>query len=271
MLLANTFGQVADKIFAQNADAMSPGIAWLGALCYTLQIFFDFSGYSDMALGLGAIFGFKFPENFNYPYISKTISEFWRRWHISLSTWFKEYLYIPLGGSRRGLSRTCLNLGIVFAATGFWHGAAWNFIVWGLWNGFFVIAERFLGLNRDCARPMWQSALLHVYCILAFMLGWVLFRSPDLSYAVTYIGNMFGLVEHGQDIYVLAYYFDTIERITLVFALLFCVPVMKVFLQRFGKNSIVNILQNLACYGLLILSTAQIAAGTYNPFIYFRF
>lgn len=271
MLLANTMGQVADKIFSQNADAFSPGIAWLGALCYTLQIFFDFSGYSDMAIGLGAIFGFKFPENFNYPYISKTISEFWRRWHISLSTWFKEYLYIPLGGSRKALSRTCINLGIVFLATGFWHGAAWNFIVWGLWNGFFVIFERLTGLNKEKSRPWWQKACMHFYCILAFMLGWVLFRAPDLSYALTYIGNMFALVPHDHGIYAFIYYFDTVEWISLVFALFFCVPLMRNLVLKHQQNALVASVMNVLCYGLLLLSSAQIAASTYNPFIYFRF
>ena len=165
MLIANTFGEIADKVFNQDATAVSPGIAWIGAIAYTLQIFFDFSGYSDMAIGLGRIFGFKFKENFNYPYISKTISEFWRRWHISLSTWFKEYLYIPLGGNRKSPTRTYINLSIVFLATGIWHGAAWNFICWGIWNGLFIVIERFFGLNREKNYKWYQSFMLHVYCI----------------------------------------------------------------------------------------------------------
>lgn len=166
MLIANTFGEIADKVFNQDATAVSPGIAWIGAIAYTLQIFFDFSGYSDMAIGLGRIFGFKFKENFNYPYISKTISEFWRRWHISLSTWFKEYLYIPLGGNRKSPTRTYINLSIVFLATGIWHGAAWNFICWGIWNGLFIVIERFFGLNREKNYKWYQSFMLHASCLL---------------------------------------------------------------------------------------------------------
>lgn len=142
MLLANTMGAIADKIFAQAPDTFSLLVAWLGGVAYSLQLFFDFSGYSDMAIGLGLIFGFKFLENFNYPYISKSITEFWRRWHISLSTWFKQYVYISLGGNRAGKWKTLRNLGIVFLLTGIWHGAAWNFVIWGLWNGFFIILEK---------------------------------------------------------------------------------------------------------------------------------
>ena len=152
MLIANTCGEIADKIFIQNPENFSTSVAWLGAISYTLQIYFDFSGYSDMAIGLGHIFGFKFKENFNYPYISKTITEFWRRWHISLSTWFKQYLYIPLGGNRISLKRTYVNLFIVFLATGVWHGASWNFVVWGLWNAFFIIIERYFCLNKESKR-----------------------------------------------------------------------------------------------------------------------
>ena len=272
MLIANIFGEVADKIFSQNADSFSPGIAWLGAVSYTLQIYFDFSGYSDMAIGLGAIFGFKFPENFNYPYISKTISEFWRRWHISLSSWFKEYLYIPLGGNRKGKLRTYISLSIVFLATGVWHGAAWNFVIWGLWNGLFILIERYFGLNRpENIKTRFMAFMLHIYCILVFVIGWVLFRSPDLTYALTYIGNMFGLVRHDHNIYTLLYYMDTVQYFIAVFAFLFCMPVAKKWLGFSMKNSIASWGMNIACYGLLILCTAQIAASTYNPFIYFRF
>ena len=148
VLIANTMGAIADKIFTQAPDTFSHSIAWLGAVAYTFQIYFDFSGYSDMAIGLGLIFGFKFLENFNYPYISKSITEFWRRWHISLSTWFKQYVYISLGGNRQGKVKTIRNLGIVFLLTGIWHGAAWNFVVWGIWNGFFIILEKLLNIKE---------------------------------------------------------------------------------------------------------------------------
>ncbi len=272
MLIANVFGQVADKIFSQNADSFSPGIAWLGAISYTIQIYFDFSGYSDMAIGLGAIFGFKFPENFDYPYISKSISEFWRRWHISLSSWFKQYLYIPIGGNKKGKFRTYINLGIVFLATGFWHGAAWNFIIWGAWNGLFVIVEKVFNINKDNKRrSFFRSFILHFYCILVFVIGWVLFRSPDMSYAFTYVCNMFGLIPHSHNVYNLVYYMDTLEFITLPIALLFCLPIAKNLLVLSDKFTIVSWGTNIICYVLLILSSAYVAGSTYNPFIYFRF
>ena len=272
MLIANTFGEIADKVFASNPDSFSPLIAWLGAVCYTLQIYFDFSGYSDMAIGLGAIFGFKFPENFNYPYISKTITEFWRRWHISLSSWFREYLYIPLGGNRKGNRRTYLNLFLVFLATGVWHGAAWNFVIWGIYNGFFVIIERLFKLNKDTqTRPLYQIGLLHIYCILAFIIGWVLFRSPDLEYAISYISNMFFCLDYTEEPYILEYYISALDALLLVFALIVCLPVFKNTLYRSENSTFLSVAVNICTYILLIISTAQIAGSTYNPFIYFRF
>src|SRR5574344_909973 len=271
VLLANTFGEIADKVFAQNADSFSPGVAWLGAIAYTLQIFFDFSGYSDMAIGLGRIFGFTFKENFNYPYISKSITEFWRRWHISLSTWFKEYLYIPLGGNKKSPIRTYINLSIIFLATGIWHGAAWNFICWGIWNGLFIVIDRFFGLNQEKKYKWYQYITLHVYCILAFVIGWVMFRAPDMNYALTYIGNMFGLVEHKEDLYKMIYYIDVIPSITIITALVCSMPVFKNIIEQTNKRSIILWLFNAWLYVLLILSTAVIASSTYNPFIYFRF
>ena len=272
MLIANTFGEIADKVFASNPDSFSPLIAWLGAVCYTLQIYFDFSGYSDMAIGLGAIFGFKFPENFNYPYISKTITEFWRRWHISLSSWFREYLYIPLGGNRKGNRRTYLNLFLVFLATGVWHGAAWNFVIWGIYNGFFVIIERLCKLNKDTqTRPLYQIGLLHIYCILAFIIGWVLFRSPDLEYAISYISNMFFCLDYTDEPYILEYYISALDALLLVFALIVCLPVFKNTLYRSENSTFLSVAVNICTYILLIISTAQIAGSTYNPFIYFRF
>lgn len=180
MLIANTLGAVADRIFALPVDQFGTGIAWIGAAAYTMQLFYDFSGYSDMAIGLGSVFGFKFLENFNYPYISKSITEFWRRWHISLSTWFKEYLYIPLGGNRRGRRRTYLNLFIVFLATGVWHGAAWNFVLWGMWHGLFIIIERITGWHKRVGGWL-LSAAQHIYTILIFTIGWVMFRAPPPS------------------------------------------------------------------------------------------
>ena len=271
MLIANTAGEIADKVFAQQADAFSPGIAWIGALSYTIQIFFDFSGYSDMAIGLGAIFGFKFKENFNYPYNTKTITEFWRRWHISLSTWFKEYLYIPLGGNKKGKYFTYLNLFIVFLVTGIWHGATWSFVVWGLWNGLFIIVERFFGLNKEKEYSLIKKILLHLYCILVFVIGWVIFRAPDLSYAVKFICNMFALIPHEHGTYKLVYYLDVIPITMIIIGILCSLPIFK-NLHIKAENSTIGIwIYNAWIYLLLLLSTVIIATATYNPFIYFRF
>lgn len=166
VLIANTLAEVVDKIFAQAPENLTTGVSWLGAVAYCLQLYYDFSGYSDMAIGLGLMFGFRFLENFNYPYISKSITEFWRRWHISLATWFKLYLYIPLGGNRKGAVRTYWNLFAVFLVTGIWHGAAWSYVAWGIWNGIFIVIERFFGLDKDKNDRWYVSAAKHVYAFL---------------------------------------------------------------------------------------------------------
>ena len=215
MLLANTMGAVADKIFTQPTEQLDVAISWLGAVCYTLQIYYDFSGYSDMAIGLGSIFGFKFLENFNYPYISKSITEFWRRWHISLSTWFKEYLYIPLGGNKKGSLRTYFNLFIVFLVTGFWHGATWSFIVWGIWNALFIIVERMSGIYKKTGNIAF-SIFQHFYTISAFTIGWVIFRADTLTYAYKYILAMFGFNQNIVPVYKWGYYVDRLEIIAFI-------------------------------------------------------
>ena len=176
LLLANTAGRMADLVFTATAQQLDIRVAWLGALCYCLQIYFDFSGYSDMAIGLGRMFGFQFLENFNYPYVSSSIKEFWRRWHISLSSWFRDYLYIPLGGNRKGKLRTEVNKGIVFFCTGLWHGASWNFVLWGLWHGVFIILEDLLPKGGKVRR-----AIGHVTTPLIVLLGFVLFRADTLG------------------------------------------------------------------------------------------
>jgi len=189
MLVANTVAVPADAIFALPTSELTPGLAWLGIVCYTLQIYFDFSGYSDMAIGLARLFGFRFPENFNYPYIARSMTEFWRRWHISLSTWFRDYLYVPLGGNRHGSARTYLNLWLVFFLCGLWHGAAWTFVAWGLYHGSFLVLER-LGLGRRL-ESLWTPAR-HAYTILAVMVGWVFFRSETLQQAGSFLSAMAG-------------------------------------------------------------------------------
>lgn len=270
MLIANTLGAVADKIFAQPVEQFDAWTAWLGAICYSLQLFYDFSGYSDMAIGLGLIFGFRFMENFNYPYISKSITEFWRRWHISLSTWFKEYLYIPLGGNRVASSRMYFNLFVVFLATGIWHGAEWTFVVWGLWHGFFIILEKATGWHK--AKKGWNLNLAqHIYTIFAFVIGWVIFRAPNLSYAWAYIKNMFGLISEHKIAYKYAYYIDNIEIIAIVIGILCSMPIFNKILAIKYKHKVWRSLVNIWLIILFILSSATIAASTYNPFIYFRF
>lgn len=273
VLIANTMGAIVDKIFVQDPHNFSHLIAWIGSIAYTFQLYFDFSGYSDMAIGLGLIFGFKFMENFNYPYISKSITEFWRRWHISLSTWFKQYVYISLGGNRLSKLKTLRNLGIVFLLTGIWHGAEWTFVIWGIWHGFFIILEKILNIKEfeKNEHSIQVNVLRHIYCIFVFVIGWVIFRAENLKYAWDYLMNMFGLLHlHPEKFsYTLLYYVDKIEVITFIVAILCCVPIFQNMIYQ--QNKIVKGVVNIWLLILLFLSTITIASNTYNPFIYFRF
>ena len=270
VLIANTMGAIADKIFIQDPYTFSHGIAWIGSIAYSLQLFFDFSGYSDMAIGLGLIFGFRFMENFNYPYISKSVTEFWRRWHISLSTWFKQYVYIPMGGNRNGKTKQLRNLGIVFLLTGIWHGAAWNFVIWGAWHGFFIIMEKISGIDKD-NKSKTINFFKHIYCIFAFVIGWIIFRSDNIKYACKYLLNMFGLLQiKTEEIsFGLSYYIDRFEIIIFIVAILCSIPIFKNILKL--KNTISKIVINIWILILFVLSVSTIATDTYNPFIYFRF
>lgn len=270
MLIANTLGEVADKIFSQPVENFDMLTAWIGAIAYTLQLYYDFSGYSDMAIGLGSIFGFKFLENFNYPYISKSITEFWRRWHISLSTWFKEYLYIPLGGNRVSKRRNLFNLFVVFLATGIWHGASWNFIFWGIWHGAFIIFEKISGWHKK-EGGFKLSLAHHVYTIFAFIIGWVMFRADNMGYAWNYIKNMFGLISDQKISYKLSYYIDNIEIFAFLIAIVCAMPLFREMLYVKRERKTLRTIINLWLFVLFILSVAVIAASTYNPFIYFRF
>ncbi len=270
MLIANTMGAIADKIFVQAPDTFTPLVAWIGSIAYSFQLFYDFSGYSDMAIGLGLIFGFRFMENFNYPYISKSITEFWRRWHISLSTWFKQYVYIPLGGNKISRNRTYINLTVVFFLTGLWHGASWNFIFWGLWNGFFIILEKMTGWHKETDKPF-INFLKHLYTIFIFIIGWVMFRADNMHYAAIYLKNMFGLVKVHDIAYGISYYGDTVEVLTFIIAIICAMPVFSKILEIKQERKILRSIVNIWLIILFILSTAAIAASTYNPFIYFRF
>lgn len=273
MLIANVMGAVADKIFIQDPHCFSHSIAWLGSLAYSFQLYFDFSGYSDMAIGLGMIFGFRFMENFNYPYISKSITEFWRRWHISLSTWFKEYVYISLGGNRCSKLKTIRNLGLVFLLTGVWHGAAWNFVLWGIWHGVFIIFEKMINIKnlQEKQTLIWQRIFWHIYCIFIFLIGWVMFRADNMKYAWDYLMNMFGLLALRKEefLYSFTYYVDNVEIITFIAAIICSIPIFKNILEIKTKWKVLLI--NIWLIALLIFSIASIAASTYNPFIYFRF
>lgn len=270
VLLANFVAQIADNIF-DSGSTFSAATAWLGAIAYTLQIYFDFSGYSDMAIGLGRIFGFHFLENFNYPYISKSITEFWRRWHISLGTWFKEYVYIPLGGNRKGNFHTYQNLFIVFCVTGLWHGANWTFILWGLWHGCFVIIERFLGLSK--LKNSRFDFLRHIYTILAFIIGWTLFRADTISEGLGFIAAMFHLYVPKVMPVTIEYYLTEKTIIILIISVLASTPLMNFLLHRIYNfaGHWNYMLENGYLTIILILSISYLAASTYNPFIYFRF
>ena len=263
VLVSNVLGLCVDTIYSNDLSFIDYKVAWIGALAYTFQIYYDFSGYSDMAIGLGKMFGFDILENFNYPYVSKSISEFWRRWHISLGSWFREYLYIPLGGNRKGEIRTYINLCIVFFLTGLWHGANLTFVFWGLYHGFFRIIER-LGFDKWLKK---HDVLATIYCFLVVNFGWVIFRSTSIINSLRYLARM-----------ILPFKFNnsTIEMYTFlnlkivfigVVAILGAGCVPKKIADKW-KNSIP---EAIYCVFLLILCLASIASNTYNPFIYFQF
>lgn len=267
VLIANNMAVVADAAFnllINGAFQSSTAMAWLGAISYSLQIFFDFSGYSDMAIGLGMMFGFKFEENFKYPYISANVSEFWRRWHISLGSWFRDYVYIPLGGSRVSKKRLVFNLFVVWSLTGIWHGANWTFIAWGLMYFVLLTVEKLTGLAK---KNTWWS---HLYTLLFVVIGWVIFKSTGLGAAVTYIKAMFGIGSTGfTDKAVGAYLAQ--NWIFYVFALIGCVPIIPLIDAKLKNNKVWNIIYTVAIAAILIVSTSYIMNNAYNPFIYFNF
>ena len=243
-------------------------MAWLGAVSYTFQIYYDFSGYSDMAIGLGKMFGFKFLENFNYPYISKSISEFWRRWHISLGSWFRDYVYFPLGGSRvTNKSRLVLNLFVVWFLTGVWHGANWTFIIWGLMYFVLITLEKLSDFENKLKK---LGILKYIYTMFFVILGWVIFRSNNLVQAITYIGNMFGIGVTGiiNDQFYL-YFIE--NRYFFLCATLFSMPITRVFTKKIDNYKIVAPVYIIILMLTFIISISYIFKGSYNPFIYFNF
>ena len=272
VLIANQMGFVADTMFSYAPGSICTPEAWIGAICYTLQIFFDFSGYSDMAIGLGCIFGFDFKENFNYPFISGSIQEFWRRWHISLSTWFKEYVYIPLGGNRKGNARTTINKLVVFFLTGFWHGANFTFIVWGMIHGFCQMLETYQIIPT---KKKWFKPIGHIYTMLVVVLAFVLFRADTLSQGFGIIGQMFNcsMGDSAVNAQITAC-LTGLFIVALVFAVLLSTPIFKVIRAKFEKTKTANLYNYVAYMGSLVvfaLAILSLLSSKYNPFIYFRF
>lgn len=266
VIIADILGAMADNIFSLYEKGIDTPTAWIGAICYTFQIYYDFSGYSDMAIGLGHMFGFRFMENFNYPYISKSITEFWRRWHISLSTWFKEYLYIPLGGNRKG--NVYVNLFIVFLVTGIWHGASWTFILWGIWHGIFIVFERLIK-NKSWYINI-PSIIKYLVTMFIVIIGWVLFRADNVSQAFGYLEVMFG-VNSNANLYEFTYFINKKLVLWIVVAALGSLPFISNKLRKYNGNKSFEIISTVGILILFILSIVFIINSTYSPFIYFQF
>lgn len=273
MLLANQLGLLADQVYATRPEFLTTALAWLGAAAYTGQIYFDFSGYSDMAIGLGRMFGFHFLENFNYPYLSQSVTEFWRRWHISLSTWFRDYLYIPLGGNRCAHWKHIRNILVVWALTGLWHGAAWNFLCWGLYFGLLLLGEKY-GWGRILERA--PAALRHLYAMVLIVVSWVLFRAETLDYAVRFLRAMAGFAQGGLTDGRTTYYLLEF-RWELLLAIPAAMP-FKSWLQNWLESKSGAAAQALLAWGpklmalgLFGLSFLRLVSSSFNPFIYFRF
>ena len=265
VLIANNIGALWDIYSAKPSAELTVLGSWLGILAFSLQIYFDFSGYSDMAIGLGRMLGFEFLENFNYPYTSKSVTEFWRRWHISLGTWFRDYVYIPLGGNRKGPWRQIFNLLVVWALTGFWHGANWTFLCWGLYYAVFLIIEKLFLLKRLEKIPV----LATIYTLLVAVCGWVLFDLPSIGAAAAYYSSMFGLI--GNGLYSAADLFYLREYAVLFFiCILACLPLGRNLYHRLSSG-VKAWLTPVMIFAVLILSTAYLVNATYNPFLYFRF
>ncbi|MBQ7460271.1 MAG: MBOAT family protein [Oscillospiraceae bacterium] len=272
VLIANQMGLLADKVFGCATAGLGTGAAWVGAITYSLQIFFDFSGYSDMAIGLGCVFGFDFRENFNYPFISSSIQEFWRRWHISLSTWFKEYVYIPLGGNRKGNARTTFNKLVVFFLTGLWHGANFTFIVWGMLHGLCQMLETYQIIPT---KKKWFRPIGHIYTLLIVILGFVIFRADTLAQGIGIIGTMFS--PHAGSAVANAEIFSCISPMAILafgLSLILSTPIFRLIRERVEKTEKAA-LYNYAAYAgsmvLFALSVLSLVSSKYNPFIYFRF
>ena len=283
LLIADVCGSVVTLIYSAERSVLDSRTAWLAAVCYLLQIYFDFSGYSDMAIGLGLCFGFHFKENFNYPYVSSSIQEFWRRWHISLSTWFREYLYIPLGGNRKGKAKTYRNKLIVFFCTGLWHGANWTFIIWGLWHGFFIVTEdaakKMFGLGKygkNRRNPV-ETVLKHLYTLLVVLIGFVIFRADNMGQAFSMIGAMFsGICASAQTGLLLAQCLTPLTMFALLLGLVGSTPVLPLVCRKAEQQTgsvyvCLRVLSYAGALALLLVDILHLSAASYVPFIYFQF
>ena len=264
LIIANQMGKLADIAFSGN---FSCAISWLGAIAYMFQIYFDFSAYSDMAIGLGRIFGFHFLENFNFPYMAKSITDFWRRWHISLSTWFRDYIYIPLGGNRKGIKRQIINMSVVWLLTGFWHGASWNFIMWGLYYLIFLILEKFVLKNILKKTP---DLLKHIYALLIILIGWVLFRVENMSQFFDIIKTMFSFDLNSTSLMEARIYLET-YYVYFILAILFSTNVYYLICDKFKNKKVFEVIKYVFLIVLFVISIMFLAQSSYNPFIYFRF
>ena len=270
VIISNTLSVTAEHVFSLAADQqLSISLAWIGALAYTFQIFFDFSGYSDMAIGLGRFFGFEFEENFRYPYLSRSVSEFWNRWHISLGQWFRDYVYFPLGGSRVKKLKLVRNLFIVWLLTGIWHGAAWQFILWGLGYGIIITFEKLTNLPKKL-KSSTAITLYGIFTFLTVILGWVLFGSYGIQPALYQIGAMFGL--HATEAWDLYSIFTLREYgIYFIMAIIFSTPLPKNISERLPKTALYDVCKAISYISILIISVSFLLMGAHNPFIYFNF
>lgn len=270
-VLANSIGALYTQISEQQIESFSVLTAWVGCLAFAFQIYFDFSGYSDMAIGLGKMFGFEFRKNFQYPYIARTIGEFWRRWHISLGTWFREYVYIPLGGNKCPVSRHVLNILIVWALTGLWHGAQWNFLVWGLYYGILLILEKYVWGNVIGKLP---KIVQHIYTIILVLIGWVFFFSPSLDAAMDYLGVMFGMGASGfldrQGFYFLLTHW-LLFLLCIIGSSMRGMNVLRLLTNSYENRRVRQVAVCIVYIGMFLISLAFLVTESFNPFLYFRF
>ncbi len=265
VLIANEMGALWDAVRESGSQSGALG-AWVGITAYTFQIYFDFSGYSDMAIGLGRMFGFEFMKNFDYPYISKSITEFWRRWHISLGTWFREYVYIPLGGNRKGLGRQIINIGVVWFLTGLWHGASWNFVLWGVYFGIILVIEKSFMLKLLKKAP---AVVSHLYSLILIVFGWVLFYFENMSDMGVFIARLFGadgFMMHGSIVSCITGYIPL-----LIAAALVSTPLFSFIYHKIKSRAVTAVIDNAGSIAALLLCTASLASSAYNPFLYFKF